>query len=124
MRQLSTDAVTAPTARTYRDRTPGLDTAPEEDLRLSQLTSPDSAELHVAVPLAGLQQVLVHDEDPVIASGHELHDLLTHDAAHGREALFKELSLADVIVLRTGEDVVLSHEPFHRSAILGDVGLE
>ena len=101
-----------------------LDRAPEEDLCLSELTGPDGGELHVAMPLAGLKQVLVHDEDPVIARGHELHDLLSHDAVRGREALFEEVSLADVIVLRAGEDVILSQEPIHGSAILGDVGLE
>src|SRR5262249_4488572 len=84
-----------------------LDSAAEEHLGLGQLPVVHRAELHVAEPIAALQLAGVHDEDPVLTCRNELHDLLAHKTVRGREALFEEVGLADVIVLRTGEHVVV-----------------
>jgi hypothetical protein len=85
--------------------------AAEEDLRLDELAVPHSDELGIAVTFPGLQLVLVQDEHTFRAYADELQDLLGYEAVRGRETAFQEFRLADVIILRAGENEILREKP-------------
>src|SRR6185437_5307845 len=105
----------------HKCRWPSLTThaTAEEDLSFCQLAAAHGAELGVAVALAIGQLVLIHQEDGVLADGHQLNDLLGPQAAGGREAAVQELGLADVVVLRAGEHVVVGQQHLGGSVVLG-----
>src|SRR5262249_30837036 len=73
------------------------DAAAEEDLRLDHSIGPDREQLHVAVMLSGLLQlVLVHGEHVVVAGRHDVDHLLGREPICRREAAFEERGLVDV----------------------------
>lgn len=100
----------------------GRDAAAEEDLRLDELPVPHGDHLYVAVSLAGLQLVLVENEDVVARDRYEVKDLLRGQALGGGEAAVKERRLVDVVVLRTREGEVLSDQSVRGVPVLGDLG--
>jgi len=93
-------------------------------LSLDDQSVADREEFSVAVPFAGLPQlVLVHDEHVVACGGYPLQ-LLGSEAITGREAPLEEGRPVDAVVLGTGEDEILGDEAFGGGAVAFDVGGE
>jgi len=79
-------------------------------LRLDDPALADGEEFGVAVPLAGLPQlVLVHDEH-VVARGRQPLEFLIRESVAGRETPLEVSCPVDVVVLGTGEDEVLADQ--------------
>ena len=98
--------------------------AAEEHLDLGELAVAHGDEFGIPVAFAGLQLVLVQDEDAVAARADQLQSLLPIEAIRGRKAAFEVSRPADVVVLRAGEREVLRDEPLGGVPVLSVVGVE
>lgn len=100
------------------------DFAAEEDLYFGGFAGTDGDDLGVAMPLSGLQLVLVGNDDVVLVQRGGVQQRLASEPPSGGETPFEVGLPVDVVILRTGKGQLVGEQGLGANTVLVDVRLQ